>query len=271
MKDGVGRVFFSMIVGVRVMYGMVSGVADCDEVFNYWEPAHELIYGRGLQTWEYSPEYGLRSWLYVWLNCGLGWVLAAAGVPKTTVFMAIRSVLALCSGYADCSLITSVQSAFGSRLAYLLGALLVCSTGCSMASFCFLPSSFALMCITAAQSQQLQFGRRRIWKLMTAVALVVAAVVVGWPFIGLACVPLGLHALYVYGLPRTFLAIAVCTAVMSYAVFFVDTLHYGRPVMSTWEIVKYNVLGCLPREQAPTDLPSASDPFATALFQLGCV
>lgn len=35
-------------------------VHDCDEVFNYWEPLHLLRYGSGFQTWEYSPEYGIR-------------------------------------------------------------------------------------------------------------------------------------------------------------------------------------------------------------------
>ena len=28
-------------------------VHDCDEVFNYWEPLHYLLYGYGFQTWEY--------------------------------------------------------------------------------------------------------------------------------------------------------------------------------------------------------------------------
>ena len=33
---------------------------------NYWEPAHYLMYGYGLQTWEYSPQYALRSYYYLW-------------------------------------------------------------------------------------------------------------------------------------------------------------------------------------------------------------
>ena len=31
-------------------------VHDCDEVFNYWEPLHYLLYGYGFQTWEYRCE-----------------------------------------------------------------------------------------------------------------------------------------------------------------------------------------------------------------------
>ena len=28
-------------------------VHDCDEIYNYWEPLHYLLYGYGMQTWEY--------------------------------------------------------------------------------------------------------------------------------------------------------------------------------------------------------------------------
>lgn len=45
---------------------------DCDETFNYWEPTHYLSHGYGLQTWEYSPEYGIRSWLYIGLHAVIG-------------------------------------------------------------------------------------------------------------------------------------------------------------------------------------------------------
>ena len=40
-------------------------VPDCDEVFNYWEPLHFLHHGFGLQTWEYAPEFSLRSYFPV--------------------------------------------------------------------------------------------------------------------------------------------------------------------------------------------------------------
>ena len=35
------------------------------EVFNYWEPAHFLVHGWGFQTWEYAPQFGIRSWTYI--------------------------------------------------------------------------------------------------------------------------------------------------------------------------------------------------------------
>ncbi|OTF77776.1 hypothetical protein BLA29_004202, partial [Euroglyphus maynei] len=44
-----------------------NNINDCDETYNYWEPSHFLIYGRGFQTWEYSPKYAIRSYAYLWL------------------------------------------------------------------------------------------------------------------------------------------------------------------------------------------------------------
>jgi alpha-1,2-mannosyltransferase len=51
---------FKLIVSVRLSAAFWSIISDCDETFNYWEPTHFLLYGKGFQTWEYSPEFALR-------------------------------------------------------------------------------------------------------------------------------------------------------------------------------------------------------------------
>lgn len=40
---------------VRLLSALFSPsfLSDCDEVMNYWEPLHYLLYGNGFQTWEY--------------------------------------------------------------------------------------------------------------------------------------------------------------------------------------------------------------------------
>ena len=54
---------------VRVAVGLVSDVAMYpDEVFQYLEQAHRLVFGPGMIPWEY--EYGIRSWI-VPLSLGL--------------------------------------------------------------------------------------------------------------------------------------------------------------------------------------------------------
>ena len=45
---------FQVILSARLGAAVWSGISDCDETFNYWEPAHFMLYGHGLQTWEYQ-------------------------------------------------------------------------------------------------------------------------------------------------------------------------------------------------------------------------
>jgi len=58
----------------RALSAFFSPVMDCDETFNYVEPLHLLMYGRGLQTWEYSSEYSLRSYLFLWPYAIIGYI-----------------------------------------------------------------------------------------------------------------------------------------------------------------------------------------------------
>lgn len=58
-------VAFKAIFLVRALAATYSNISDCDEVFNFWEPMHYLQYGTGLETWEYSPVYAIRSWTYI--------------------------------------------------------------------------------------------------------------------------------------------------------------------------------------------------------------
>lgn len=42
-----------VLLAARTVSARLNLVHDCDEVFNYWEPLHYLIFGHGMQTWEY--------------------------------------------------------------------------------------------------------------------------------------------------------------------------------------------------------------------------
>ena len=52
-----------LLFAARLVSTYYNIIHDCDEVFNYWEPLHYLLYGYGLQTWEYryksSPAIGM--------------------------------------------------------------------------------------------------------------------------------------------------------------------------------------------------------------------
>ena len=44
---------FACLLLPRILSALYNIVHDCDEVYNYWEPLHFLLYGHGMQTWEY--------------------------------------------------------------------------------------------------------------------------------------------------------------------------------------------------------------------------
>lgn len=54
-----------MFLAANLISALFNPIQDCDETFNFLEPTHYLTHGYGLQTWEWSPAYGIRDWLYV--------------------------------------------------------------------------------------------------------------------------------------------------------------------------------------------------------------
>ena len=266
------NVYFSVLAATRVAYSISTSIADCDETFNYWEPAHMLMTGTGLQTWEYSPDYGLRSWLYIWIVSWPGMLMSSLGVSdKVSIFMGIKTMLAVLSAYIDSKYITAIGKRFNSTVANYTAVVLLLSTGCLSASGAFLPSSFSLLCLTVAFSNQLGFdGTKSNILYLYAVASVIIGCTVGWPFIGLVALPVALHTIVEYGLLRPLSVVVIALPAAAIAVYAVDTHYYGRPLFSTWELVKYNVLGCLPRKDY--ELAVSSSQFTdNLLFKLGCI
>ena len=47
------RACLAIVMCARVLSALFNLIHDCDEVFNYWEPLHFLLYGNGFKTWEY--------------------------------------------------------------------------------------------------------------------------------------------------------------------------------------------------------------------------
>lgn len=63
------------MIAVKLIAALYAPIPDCDEIYNYWEPMSFLIHGYGKETWEYSPEFGLRSWLYILYHSAPAYVI----------------------------------------------------------------------------------------------------------------------------------------------------------------------------------------------------
>ncbi|KAI9595474.1 Alg9-like mannosyltransferase family-domain-containing protein [Syncephalis fuscata] len=273
------NIAFKFFCIVRLYTAAKATIPDCDEVYNYWEPAHYLQYGNGLQTWEYSPEYAIRSWAYVGLHALLGramTLLASNKVGvyliggdncdahinisiKIQVFYAMRFAMAIMCAACEATFYTAVVEHFNRRVArYLLLALLF-NAGMAQAASAFLPSTFAMY-----TSATLCLAVGAIW---------------GWPFSGAIGIPFIFEELFISGnqrvvlqrsdkhdanksasdlspadplsrqqwMPQRWLHFTKCIVVAFFTVLLpliiIDSIFYRQWVIVPWNIVRYNVLG----------------------------
>ena len=139
------------------------------QVFNYWEPLHYLLYGHGMQTWEYrweprgqhdggggrapragprcpsgthippthpappcSPQFALRPYAYLLLHAivaGPAALLAGPGRGKATVWYVTRGALGAASAAAETALYGATLAVAGPGAAVALLVLLLGSAG----------------------------------------------------------------------------------------------------------------------------------------------
>lgn len=92
---------FRVLIIVRCFSALYRILDDCDEVYNYWEPTHYLLEGYGRETWEYSTDYKIRSWGYVFVHAVVGLVAKLIAPTKVQVFYLIRLALGAVSSFVE--------------------------------------------------------------------------------------------------------------------------------------------------------------------------
>lgn len=232
----------SLLVIPRVVSALINPIADCDETFNYWEPLHYLLHGFGLQTWEYSPAYALRSYLYLIAHyvvakaTAFGFFVGGSGVSKVLVFFGVRGALALASAYAEAWFYRASIAHFGRRTARYLLWLLLWNAGLFHASTAFLPSTFVmylLMLLLASWMDKQHF---------VGVFWGIVAVLCGWPYVGVMFVPFMVDTLVSRGVGTSVAVGAVLGIAVLGAELGVNYYYYRKLVLPAWNIVQYNVL-----------------------------
>lgn len=108
------ELFIGLII--RLSSAIFNPISDCDETFNYWEPTSFLLTDYGLQTWEYAPQYSLRSYSYLLPQVFIGKILFLFQLQSVFVFFGIRICLSLVCFYCEYRFVNSLQSWFGKGL-----------------------------------------------------------------------------------------------------------------------------------------------------------
>ncbi|GMM32228.1 dolichyl-P-Man:Man(6)GlcNAc(2)-PP-dolichol alpha-1,2-mannosyltransferase [Martiniozyma asiatica (nom. inval.)] len=145
--------YFALLC-TRLHASIFAIIPDCDEVYNYWEPLNFLTRFFGKQTWEYSPEFAIRSYAYLLPFASLSYPLAFAQkliglnltLPSYSLFYAVRITLAVLFTLAEIKLSKQLKFINGDgKMAFWFLIAQIFSPGMYQASISLLPSSFTLL------------------------------------------------------------------------------------------------------------------------------
>ncbi|XP_050389903.1 alpha-1,2-mannosyltransferase ALG9 [Patella vulgata] len=229
----------TLIIIIRLCSAVWTIIGDCDEVYNYWEPAHYLVHKKGFQTWEYSPVYAIRSYLYVWLYTIPARIVNTILTDNKVVqFYVVRLVLALICSLCEIYFYRGVYKQFGVNTNRMTQWFSLFSAGMFIATPAFLPSSFS-MYLTFLSMGAWFHGNFKIAILSTA-----ASTFIGWPFVAVLGIPIAFDILIRQ--KKFFAFITWCLiAVILFLVpmMMVDSRFYGKLVIAPLNIILYNVFG----------------------------
>jgi alpha-1,2-mannosyltransferase len=206
---------------------------DCDEIYNYWEPMHYLMYKFGFQTWEYSPVYGLRSYLYLWFHVLIGHLFSLIAPSKSFVFYGVKLGLGTTCAFCQTYFLSGVYSRFGLHVSIFTLLFLLFSPGMFISSTSFLPSSFAMYCLLIA------FGSWFQKKYFITILSCACSVLIGWPFVLLLILPIAIDTLIQCRLKSVLWAL-ISLLIFIPPILLVDWYYYQKIVFAPLNIVLYN-------------------------------
>ncbi|XP_046734487.1 alpha-1,2-mannosyltransferase ALG9 [Diprion similis] len=232
-----GDTAFKLLLSARFCSAIWSHITDCDETFNYWEPSHYLLYGTGQQTWEYSPDYALRSYTYLLLHVVPAKIYCSLLEPNPVlVFYFIRCLLSVGCAVSEVYFYKNVCREFGVHIARLTLAFLIFSSGMYISSAAFLPSSFSMYLSTVAIAAW--YDR----KYELAIFTTAISSLLGWPFAVLLGIPIAIEMLFRRREWLQFVKWAALSGIVILApMVWFDSVFFGKLVVAPLNIVLYNV------------------------------
>ncbi|XP_049282096.1 alpha-1,2-mannosyltransferase ALG9 [Anopheles funestus] len=228
-------VVFTLIV-VRIQSALWSIISDCDETFNYWEPLHYLLKGTGFQTWEYSPEYALRSYSYLWLH-GLPAKIVGLVVDNgVVVFYSLRVLLGVVCALLEYRLYKVLRRKCAGVVCNLWLFFQLVSAGMFISSTALLPSSFSMYITLATVAAWLNEDTR------TATAVTAFSGLIGWPFAVIVAVPFVLEQLLWKKQIVPFVKNALFFGCLfGIPIVLIDSVYFGTFTVAAFNIIRYNV------------------------------
>lgn len=256
---------FYIFLSVNMLAALYAPIQDCDEVFNYWEPTHYLNRGFGLQTWEYSPEFSIRSWTYISLHAIVGKFGSIFSSKTSFEFYFLRAALGFVCALCETRLYTTISRILNPRLGVMWMLVVVMSPGMFHASVAYLPSSFAMYTTMLGTAAFMDW--RGGLKTNQGIMWFGIGAMIGWPFSAALIVPFMLEEFtlawlikdksdFIWrmldGIVRSLIVLVShpdLTSIIPGLAYPIpqalqtatDTFFYHKVVVVPWRIVLYNV------------------------------
>jgi len=191
-----------------------------------------------MQTWEYSSEFALRSYVYLapLHLLSQSYLHLFPFSPKTTLFYLLRATLAGFTGYAETEFAKSISDVEELSLTVLFSS--VSSAGFFHASGALLPSATVMQCLMLSIA-----GYFRNHPLRAAFWAAWAILLTGWPFGAVLFLPVALGVLGMLLRRRHYRSVGTVAVMASCMVLLgacVDRVGYGAWRATTWNVFTYN-------------------------------
>ena len=182
---------FNLILIIRLCAVFTTAISDCDETYNYWEPTHFLLFGKGHQTWEYDPKFALRSYFYLILHGLPGYILKLVpNINRIFIFYVIKSILAVLCTSCEVYFHKGVSKITGVNVGQIALMFSVLSTGMYISSTAFLPSSTSMLLLMVSHGAWYRGSYK------TAIFATAASTFLSWPFAALLGLPIALDIVF---------------------------------------------------------------------------
>mmetsp|Transcript_2333 Transcript_2333/g.3677 ORF Transcript_2333/g.3677 Transcript_2333/m.3677 type:complete len:612 (-) Transcript_2333:129-1964(-) len=242
----------AIFLGVNIIASSINHIDDTDETYGYWEPLHYLLYGVGLQTWEYAPQYSIRTYAFIYPLYAYANVLAGMGLSKMSIFTLIRASLGACTSYAEAKYISAVITNFGTEMGYFVFLFIIFSPGMFFCGTSYLPSAACCVLLMLANANWMT---GHIYRAIFVGS--VAVLCTGWPFVGILFLPMGVHMLYsvatsashgklaniLYALVQLIVVGVIIVIAIEAVVLKIDQKYYDKWTSPTLNILLYNAIG----------------------------
>jgi alpha-1,2-mannosyltransferase len=180
----------SIFLAANLIASSLNHIDDTDETYGYYEPLHYLLYGVGMQTWEYSPLYAIRTYTFITPFWGMCSVLKFFLFSKLSIFFGIRIFLGTTAALSETYFVSAVYENYGRTIGNFTFVFTLFSSGILYCSTALLPSAVIMSIVMIASASWLRHQYS-----LTVFLGCISVLWSGWPFAGVIFVPFGLHML----------------------------------------------------------------------------